>query len=82
MGGVTRTLQLATRAGLDCAPHCANLSLVSVYAMHLLGTISNAGIYLEFSIECDDYHPWQKGLFLGHPFAVTDGAVSIPEPPG
>jgi hypothetical protein len=28
--------------------------------MHLLGAIPNAGKYLEFSIEGDDYYPWQS----------------------
>jgi L-alanine-DL-glutamate epimerase-like enolase superfamily enzyme len=50
--------------------------------MHLLGAIPNAGKYLELSIEGDDYYPWQRGLFLGDPFAVEDGCVTIPDVPG
>ena len=50
--------------------------------MHLLGAIPNAGKYLEFSIEGPDYYPWQEGLFLGDPFAVSDGHVMIPAAPG
>jgi L-alanine-DL-glutamate epimerase-like enolase superfamily enzyme len=50
--------------------------------MHLLGAIPNPGKYLEFSIEGPDYYPWQKGLFLGDPFAIEDGCVKISAEPG
>lgn len=85
MGGLTRTLEvarLAARAGLPCTPHSANLSLVTICAMHLLGAIPNAGKYLEFSIEGADYYPWQEGLFIGDPFQIRAGCVSIPTGPG
>jgi L-alanine-DL-glutamate epimerase-like enolase superfamily enzyme len=85
MGGIARTLRvacMAAEAGLPCTPHSANLSLVTLCTMHLLGAIPNAGKYLEFSIEGADYYPWQQGLFLGDPYAVRDGAVSIPSNPG
>jgi L-alanine-DL-glutamate epimerase-like enolase superfamily enzyme len=85
MGGMARTLlvaEMAAAAGLPCTPHSANLSLVTICTMHLLGAISNAGKYLEFSIEGPDYYPWQENLFLGTPFAVQDGTVQIPQGPG
>jgi len=85
MGGMVRTLkvaQMAAEAGLPCTPHAANLSLVTMCTMHLLAAIPNAGPYLELSIEGDDYYPWQRGLFLGDPFAVTDGHVTVPDAPG
>jgi L-alanine-DL-glutamate epimerase-like enolase superfamily enzyme len=85
MGGLSRTLRvaaMAAAAGLPCTPHSANLSLVTICTMHLLGAIPNAGKYLEFSIEGADYYPWQQGLFLGDPFAIRDGQVSIPGAPG
>ncbi len=85
LGGLWRTLRvvdLAAAAGLPCTPHSANLSLVTVCTMHLLGAIPNAGKYLELSIEGPDYYPWQIGLFAGDPFAVTDGHVEIPAGPG
>ena len=85
MGGIGRTLKvarMAAAAGLPCTPHSANLSLVTLCTMHLLGAIPNAGKYLEFSIEGADYYPWQQGLFLGHPYAVTDGHLTIPDAPG
>ena len=85
MGGIARTLRvarMAAAAGLPCTPHSANLSLVTVCTMHLLGAIPNPGKYLEFSIEGLDYYPWQDGLFLGDPFAIKNGCVSIPAEPG
>jgi len=85
MGGLSRTLQvaaMAASAGLPCTPHSANLSLVTICTMHLLGAISNPGKYLEFSIEGADYYPWQQGLFLGDPFAISDGRATIPSSPG
>jgi len=85
MGGLTRTLRvvrMAADAGLPCTPHSANLSLVTICTMHLLGAIPNAGKYLEFSIEGPVYYPWQQGLFLGDPFAIRHGCVTIPAEPG
>jgi L-alanine-DL-glutamate epimerase-like enolase superfamily enzyme len=85
MGGLSRTLAVVRRAaaaGLPCTPHSANLSLVTVCTMHLLGAIANAGKYLELSIEGADYYPWQQGLFRDDPYQVRDGHVSIPAAPG
>lgn len=44
--------------------------------------IPNAGKYLEYSIEGDDYYPWQRNLFVQDPFTVTDGHVTISDAPG
>ena len=85
MGGIWRTLkvvEMAKKAGLTITPHSANLSLVTICTMHLLGAIDNPGKYLEFSIEREDYYPWQVGLFLGDPFKVEGGKVIIPSEPG
>jgi L-alanine-DL-glutamate epimerase-like enolase superfamily enzyme len=85
MGGLSRTLKvvrMAADAGLPCTPHSANLSLVTICTMHLLGAIPNPGKYLEFSIEGPDYYPWQQGLFVGDPFAIADGRATIPAGPG
>ena len=85
MGGITRTLRvarLAAQAGLPCTPHSANLSMVTLFTMHLLGAIPNAGKYLELSIEGPDYYPWQEGLFRRSPYTVVDGHVTIPSDPG
>jgi L-alanine-DL-glutamate epimerase-like enolase superfamily enzyme len=85
MGGVVRTLRvarLAQAAGLPCTPHSANWSMVTLFTMHLLGAIPNAGPYLEFSIEGPDYYPWQEGLFRNSPYRIEDGHVVIPNTPG
>ena len=85
MGGLSRTLRvcrLGEAAGMPVTPHSANLSLVTMCTMHMLGAIPNAGKYLEFSIEGDDYYPWQDGLFLGDPFAIDAGRARIPDAPG
>ncbi|MHA6686282.1 mandelate racemase/muconate lactonizing enzyme family protein [Mesorhizobium sp. A556] len=85
MGGVARTLQVAKMAaehGLAVTPHCANLSLVTLFTMHVLAAIPNAGAYLEFSIEGPDYYPWQEGLFRTSPYTVADGKVTIGDEPG
>jgi L-alanine-DL-glutamate epimerase-like enolase superfamily enzyme len=85
MGGMVRTLEvarLAEAAGLPCTPHCANLSMVTLFTMHLLRAIGNAGPYLEFSIEGPDYYPWQDGLFRASPYTVVDGHVTVTDAPG
>jgi L-alanine-DL-glutamate epimerase-like enolase superfamily enzyme len=85
MGGIARTLEvvaMAAAAGVPCTPHSANLSLVTLCTMHLLGAIPNAGRYLELSIEGPDYYPWQEGLFVEDPYRVEDGHVTIPASPG
>ncbi|HLI10003.1 MAG TPA: mandelate racemase/muconate lactonizing enzyme family protein [Alphaproteobacteria bacterium] len=85
LGGIARTLRVArmgAEAGLPCTPHSANLSMVTLFTMHLLGAIANAGRYLELSIEGPDYYPWQEGLFRASPYTVKEGHVVIPSEPG
>jgi len=56
LGGMARSMEVARMgqdAGLPCTPHCANLSLVTLFTMHLMRAMPNAGRYLEFSIEGD-----------------------------
>lgn len=84
LGGINRTLkvvEMARKAGMPITPHSANQSLVTVFTLHLMGAIENAGPYVEFSIEGTDYYPWEPGLY--DPVLVTkDGKVQIPEGPG
>ena len=85
MGGMLRTLRvckMAEAAGLPVTPHAANLSLVTMCTMHLLRAIPNAGKYLEFSIEEEDYYPWQVGLFLGDPYRIEAGQATVTDAPG
>ena len=84
VGGLSRALRVAAmakEAGIPCVPHSANLSLVTVFTLHMMGAIENAGPYVEFSIETTDYYPWQEGLF--NPILkARDGKVQIPDAPG
>lgn len=85
LGGLGRTLRvarLAEAAGMRVTPHSANRSMVTLFTMHLLRAIPNAGDYLEFSIEGPDYYPWQEGLFVRSPYTVEDGQVTVTEAPG
>ena len=85
LGGISRTLRvcnMAAKAGLPVTPHCANLSLVTLFTMHLLRAIPNAGKYLEFSIEGPDYYPWQEGLFVNDPYVIKDGHARVSDAPG
>ncbi len=85
LGGIGRTLEVArmgAAAGLPCTPHCANLSLVTLFTMHVLRALPNAGNYLEFSIEGTDYYPWQTDLYVNDPYTITDGKAEVTDAPG
>ena len=85
LGGICRTLRvckIAEAAGIPVTPHCANLSLVTLFTMHLLRAIPNAGKYLEFSIEGADYYPWQEGLFIESPYKIQNGHAYVSDKPG
>ena len=85
LGGINRTLrvvEMAKIAELPVTPHCANMSMVTLFTMHLLRAIPNAGKYLEFSIEGSDYYPWQDGLFTQSPYNIEDGHARITDLPG
>ncbi len=81
IGGLTHALEVATMAdaaGLQCVPHSANHSLMTVFALHLMGAIPNARPEVEFSIEPQG---WVAGLFEPA-LQVVDGRVAIPAGPG
>ena len=85
LGGLTRSLRvakMAAQAGTPCTPHSANLSMVTLFTMHLLRAIPNAGKYLEFSIEGQDYYPWQEDLFVESPYEIEDGKARVTDRPG
>jgi L-alanine-DL-glutamate epimerase-like enolase superfamily enzyme len=84
LGGICRALkiaEMAEAAGLPVTPHSANLSLITVFTLHLMGALPNAGPYVEFSIEGSDYYPWQDGLY-SPALRVEGGQVRIPDGPG
>ncbi len=81
IGGLSRALRIAKMAeavGRPCVPHSANRSLVTVFTLHLMGAIPNAGPHVEFSIESN---PWTQDLFTPA-LEVKDGQVMIPDQPG
>jgi L-alanine-DL-glutamate epimerase-like enolase superfamily enzyme len=85
VGGIGRALRvarMAEAAGMKVTPHAANWSMVTLFTMHFLKAIPNAGDYLEFSIEGPDYYPMQDGLFVEWPYAVEDGHVTVGDAPG
>lgn len=85
VGGIGRTLQvarMAEAAGIPITPHSANLGLVTLFTMHLLRAIPNAGPYLELSIEEADYYPWQYGIYRSDPYRVDAGTVEVTDAPG
>jgi len=84
MGGIERTMRVVKMAQARdkiITPHAANMSLVTIFTLHLMGAIKNAGPYVEFSIEEADYYPWQYGIYDDFPVAV-EGKVQIPQGPG
>lgn len=85
VGGIVRALRvvkMGEEAKIPCTPHCANHSLVTLFTMHLLRAIPNAGKYLEFSIEGNDYYPWQGNLYKSDPYVIHDGKATVTDTPG
>ena len=85
IGGLLRTLTVARMAaelGVPCIPHSANLSLVTVFTLHLMAAIANAGDFVEYSIEESDWiSQWIDGLYQPR-LEVVDGEVAVPAGPG
>jgi L-alanine-DL-glutamate epimerase-like enolase superfamily enzyme len=85
LGGLSRTLRvcrMAEAANLPVTPHCANLSMVTLFTLHLMRAIPNAGKYLEFAIEGPEYYPWQYDLFTASPYRIEDGHAILSDTPG
>lgn len=84
IGGFTRTLRvakMAQEAGKLCVPHTSALSMITVFALHMLGSIPNHK-YLEFTID-DDSELNREGKSMYRPgLKVIDGEVMIPDGPG
>ena len=84
MGGITRSkwvADYARDAGIPCTLHSANLSLVTLFSLHFMAAIENAGKYVEFSIEGLDYYPWQRDIFSPG-FEIVSGNLQLPDKPG
>lgn len=81
VGGITRALRvarMAADAGKPCVPHSANLSMVTLFALHMMLAIENRGPYLEFCIEDT---AWAADLFEPA-MKVVDGCAAITGEPG
>lgn len=77
-GGVSRALEVARTAaeyGMQCTPHSANHSLVSVFTLHAMSAMQNAGPYMELSIE--DQSAFRR--MFSPELIVRDGTVAIPD---
>jgi L-alanine-DL-glutamate epimerase-like enolase superfamily enzyme len=82
LGGITRAMRVANMAqkrNRDCIPHSANLSLVTIFTLHMMAAIANAGRFIEFSIEENDWiSPWLTDLYTPA-LTVENGMVTIPD---
>jgi L-alanine-DL-glutamate epimerase-like enolase superfamily enzyme len=81
-GGFTRSWRIARlgrEAGLQVVPHSSHLAPITLFSLHLMAAIPNAGPFVEFSIEEDA----NAGERLYSPaLKVVDGRVKIPDAPG
>jgi len=83
LGGITRAwrvAQMARPAGKLVVPHSANHSLVTLFTLHLLAAIPNAGPHMEWSIE-GGMNLQAADLFSPNPF-VKDGKAHFAAGPG
>jgi len=85
VGGLTRALRVAAMArekGMSCIPHSANHCLVTVFTLHMMRAIPNAGNFLEFSIEYDEgINRTARELFTPY-LEISNGCVDLPPEPG
>ena len=84
LGGVVRTVRAARMAagkGIPCVPHSANLCMVTVFALHIMRAIPNAGPYLEYTIEEGGINQIARELYSPK-LEITDGNLDMPSAPG
>jgi L-alanine-DL-glutamate epimerase-like enolase superfamily enzyme len=84
VGGLTRAwrvAKMAEAAGLVTRPHAANVSLVTVFTMHLLAALPKAG-EVEFSIEADAAITRQARAMFDPALEMKDGRAVMPDGPG
>lgn len=84
VGGLTRAwrvAKMAEAAGLVTKPHAANVSLVTVFTMHLLAALPKAGA-VEFSIEDDAAISRQARAMFDPALEMKDGRAVMPDGPG
>jgi L-alanine-DL-glutamate epimerase-like enolase superfamily enzyme len=82
VGGFTRSLRVAKmahQAGKLVVPHSSHLSLITLFSLHLMAVIPNAGPFVEYTIEGDIN---QRVNLYQPSLKVEDGRVKIPDAPG
>ncbi|QKV18304.1 mandelate racemase/muconate lactonizing enzyme family protein [Oricola thermophila] len=85
VGGVSRALKVAKIAEGGNKPvmfHAANSSLVTLFSLHVMAALPNAGSHCEFNIEPNAFHDVSLDRFFSPPLAVDDGAVALGDAPG
>ena len=82
IGGITRAWRagrLAAQARKKVVPHSANLSMVTLFSLHLMAALPNAGAFVEYTIE------WENAVnrpFFKPVLNVREGRVQVPDGPG
>ena len=82
IGGFTRAWRVAKmgqKAGKLVVPHSSHLSLVTLFSLHFMAAIPNAGPCVEFTIEGDVN---QTEVFYSPSLVVQEGKVKILDSPG
>jgi L-alanine-DL-glutamate epimerase-like enolase superfamily enzyme len=82
IGGFTRAWRVAKMGqkwGKPVVPHSSHLSLITLFSLHLMAAIPNAGPVVEFTIEPESNQ--QEPLYFPT-LEVKDGKVKIPDEPG
>ncbi len=81
IGGLTRAwrvAKLSEAAGIVCKPHAANVSMITVFTMHMLAALPNAG-EVEFSIEDESGIARQAKALFDPALEVRDGKAVMPQ---
>jgi L-alanine-DL-glutamate epimerase-like enolase superfamily enzyme len=82
LGGFTRAWRVAKmgqKAGKLVVPHSSHLSLITLFSLHFMAAVPNAGPFVEFTIEGDGN---EGEAFYSPALEVKDGKVKIPDGPG
>ncbi len=82
VGGFTRAWRVAKmgqKRGKMVVPHSSHLSLITLFSLHFMAAIPNAGPVVEFTIEPESNR--QEPLYFPA-LEVKDGKVKIPDEPG
>lgn len=84
VGGLTRAwrvAKMAEAAGMETKPHAANVSLVTVFTMHMLAALPKAG-EVEFSIEDAAAITKEAQAMFDPALTWKEGRAVMPEGPG